>query len=151
MMSAYCQPASFMVESLCGDEEVSASPSGHAGWRVTNIMETLARRRELRYQRLSFGLATFNVVTFLLYAGARIYVESLGESYVSRRFFGQTLILLPIWALCWFFGFIMIVGTLAKYRRLEWYGIVAACIYAVPIFMASIFVHVTFWYSFGKL
>ena len=104
-------------------------------------MNTPALKHELRRQRISFCFALFNVVTFSAWANVRSYLAFIGDRYMDRVFFGRTLLLFPVWGMCWIIGFFIVVISVARYRRITWYGFAALAADAVPfIVMAYVIV-----------
>ena len=114
-------------------------------------MNTPALKRELRQQRISFCLALFNVSTFAAWTNVRAYFAFINDRYSDRIFVGRTLVLLPIWGLCWFIGFIMVAQSVSRSRRTTWYGIVALAVDAVPLIAVAICVVSTFWDFFASI
>lgn len=113
-------------------------------------MDTPVLKRELRKQRISFWLAAFNFCTFMAQANVRAYLTFIGDRYGHRQFVHMTLVLVPIWGLCWFAGFLMVIQSLLQSRRATWYGLVALAAHVTPMLVVAACVVAAFWHFFAN-
>ena len=86
----------------------------------------------IRRQRVAFFFALFTFVAVVIWIGVRVYFVVVINPDADRQFVFNTLGLVPICALSWIIGFVVVGNSISRSKRLTSYGIAALILLAVP-------------------